>query len=1026
MGRISSSTGLVSGIDTKSIIDQLMSLESRGKNQIQTRIEGVNEQKLAYTDLSTRLTTLKLSGTALKKPSTFQASSTTSNNEDVLTATASNGAAVGSYQFQVARLVTSQQSVTRGFADTTTAKVGAGTLTVELGGGELTNQTTLAELNGGHGVRRGAFRVTDRSGASAVVDIGNSVTVDDVVAKINTSLGVTVRASVAGDKLVLTDLTGKALSDLSVADLAGGSSAADLGIAGTSLGTDLITGADVRSVGLKTQLDDVNDGRGVRRSASGNDFTVTVGDGTAIGVALGAAKSVGEVVDLINAAGTTKLKAEVVPGANGIKLTDTSGGGGAFTVAAVGTSQAAADLGLTAPGVAGVITGGDLVAGIDTVMLSSLRGGTGIPLGQVTITDRGGQSATVDLSAARSVQDVIDAISNAAGVRVTASLKPSQNGIQITDDSAGTGDLVIADAGAGTTAAVLGVAGTFTTATTAVQGANLQRQWVTENTALSVYSGGKGVTPGKITITTANGGTASVEITDTDARLGDVIKKINDKAIGVTASINANGDGLLLTDTTGGPGKLKVDEDGATTAADLNIKGTATAATIDGSFEKTITVDAADTLTSVQQKINDLRYGVGASIVNDGSPNAPYRLSLTARNTGRAGRVTFDGGATAVQASTLVAAQDAAVFLGSGEAGAQPLLVTSNTNQIANVIQGVTLDLHGTSDKPVTLAVTRSPDALVEQITRFADGFNETVDKLKELTKFDAETNEKGLLLGESTAQTIEQNLYAMFNGVVAGAGKYRVAADAGVKLVDGKIEFDEDKFRAAYATDPDSLQALFTTAPNALVPATPVTRLNSGRGLRTAANGLADFRVTTKDGTVTDVTLGSVTTLGEVLTKINTAGGTNFKAEIAADGASLKLTDTSAAGATPFALTALNGSIAASDLKLTKAAADGVIAGEKVFDVTSQLSLAAGTGIGYLIENSMARLIDPVDGAIARQNKTLDEKTAQFQDRIDALDKSLTSKRERLERQFSQMESVLANLQGQQSALSGLQSAVR
>ncbi len=123
MGRISSSVGVVSGINHKDIIDQLMSIESRGKSQIQTRIDSTNERKLAYTDLSTRITSLKLTGTALKKPSTFQASTTTSNNEDVLTATATNGASVGSYQFQVARLVTTQQAVTGGFADSTTAKV---------------------------------------------------------------------------------------------------------------------------------------------------------------------------------------------------------------------------------------------------------------------------------------------------------------------------------------------------------------------------------------------------------------------------------------------------------------------------------------------------------------------------------------------------------------------------------------------------------------------------------------------------------------------------------------------------------------------------------------------------------------------------------------------------------------------------------------------------------------------------------------------------------------------------------------
>src|SRR5690349_12972888 len=115
MGRITSGVGLVSGINSKDIIDQLISLESQPKTQLQSRIDATNQQKLAYTDLTARLSGLRITSQSLKKPSTFQASSTSSSDEDVLTATAANGAAVGTYQFQVARLVTTQQGVSGGF-----------------------------------------------------------------------------------------------------------------------------------------------------------------------------------------------------------------------------------------------------------------------------------------------------------------------------------------------------------------------------------------------------------------------------------------------------------------------------------------------------------------------------------------------------------------------------------------------------------------------------------------------------------------------------------------------------------------------------------------------------------------------------------------------------------------------------------------------------------------------------------------------------------------------------------------------
>ena len=78
---------------------------------------------------------------------------------------------------------------------------------------------------------------------------------------------------------------------------------------------------------------------------------------------------------------------------------------------------------------------------------------------------------------------------------VTAALNNSGNGISLTDTSGGTGNLVISDT-SGTGAAQLGIAGTFDNSKTTVQGANLQRKWVSPNMSLAKYNGGKGVSSG--------------------------------------------------------------------------------------------------------------------------------------------------------------------------------------------------------------------------------------------------------------------------------------------------------------------------------------------------------------------------------------------------------------------------------------------------------------------------------------------------------------------------------------------------
>ena len=189
-----------------------------------------------------------------------------SSDPSVLTATAANGAAAGTYQLQVAQLVSSQQAITSGFADPNQTKLAAGKITISQGGGEVSNTTALSSLNGGTGVQRGQFRITDRAGKSQAIDISSAISLDDVVKKINTSLDISVRASVGKNGIVLTDLndvtdppaTGQPTPhNLVVQELGSGHIAADLGLIGNVAGNTL------------TGKSGIHGASGVRRMAGG-------------------------------------------------------------------------------------------------------------------------------------------------------------------------------------------------------------------------------------------------------------------------------------------------------------------------------------------------------------------------------------------------------------------------------------------------------------------------------------------------------------------------------------------------------------------------------------------------------------------------------------------------------------------------------------------------------------------------------------------------------------------------------------
>lgn len=820
MSGISTGVGLISGINSADIVDQLMQIEARPRQLVEQRVEVLTAQKTAYLDVNARLLALKMSAGSFLDSSVFGARSATSSNPSVMAATASTTASPGSYNLTVNRLVSSHQMISRGFGDADTTTVGAGTLTFESAQGKLTRDIELSQLNGLSGIDRGRIRITDRSGASADVDLTQVVTLDDVLEAINNASGINVTASAQGDGLKIVDNTGQTASNLIVTNLGSNQTATSLGIIGNSGGTDQITGTQINTLSNDYRLSLLNDGGGVR-TASGNDLSITGHDGVNFEVDLTDASRISDVISAINdAAGAAGSTVSAAIGDDGVslKLADSTPFSGTdFTVSAVGGSKAATDLGLIENDTDhdGQIDGRRVIATIGSVLLKSLNGGTGISAGSIQITDRSGASDTVDLSGARTVSEVVDLI-NGSAAGVAASVNQAGNGLQITDTSGGGGDLVIADVGPQTTATDLNIAGTFDTTTTADSG-SLQLAYVTSATDLDDFNNGQGVTRGSFYITDSNGVRATIDLTQGNEKtIQDVIDEINSRPTDVVASINSNGDGILLTDTGGGALAMQVTEAGSTTAADLNLLGTASGTAgdnyIDGSLERTVTIEADDTLEDVIDAINSASVGVSATMINDGTLGSPYRISLTSENTGRRGEVMLDDGGLDLRAETLVEASDAVVFFGSSDP-AEAVVLTSATNSLTDTIEGVTIDLTGTSTESVQLSIARDNEAIVEAVKGFVEKFNAVLKRIDELDSYNSDTEERGLLLGDNTLAATSRSLYNIVTQKYGDVdGQYQYLSQVGLTIGNGaRLQFDESSFREALAAEPNDVAKLFT-----------------------------------------------------------------------------------------------------------------------------------------------------------------------------------------------------------------------
>ena len=465
-------------------------------------------------------------------------------------------------------------------------------------------------------------------------------TVRDVLDSINDA-AVSVVASIAGDSFVLTDVS--AGSGVLRVEEVGGAVASDLGLLGSVTGS-VRTGSQVMSLIDSTSLEVLNEGNGVGRN-NGNDVRFTLRDGTTIDVDLSNSARITDVIGAINSAtgNTGDLVARIAADGKRLELVDQTGSNGTFSVAAVGTSRAAEDLGLvgsvTGSGASEVLTGARIQSGLDTVLLSQLAGGDGIGLGTISITDRTGASASIALTGTETLEDVIGAI-NGAGISVVAALDTRGTGLRIEDTSGSTtSNLVITDV-SGTSAADLGISTAPTGIASSVRdGENLLLQFISEQTRLE----GLGVGPGRIEIIDSNGARATVDLTQADDILvEDVIGEINGAFVSVSARINDRGDGIIVEDTGGGAQLLSINDlDGGSTAEALGLLGTAagvgTTNRIDGSRTLVVSIGTGDTLEDVQETINNAGASLSASILDTGSSVDPFRLAITSGEAGRAG-----------------------------------------------------------------------------------------------------------------------------------------------------------------------------------------------------------------------------------------------------------------------------------------------------------------------------------------------------------------------------------------------------
>lgn len=307
---------------------------------------------------------------------------------------------------------------------------------------ELT--TRLDDLNRGSGVELGKFKITDRTGNSAVIDISHAETLTDVRELINQA-GTNIRAEIntGGNGILIVDGTSAMVEGtIRITEFGENTHAArDLGILTPEGGA---TGNIYFGESLDPNITEDTPISLMNRAQGFDLGEIVVENGPKRGaINLTKAATAGDIIRIIKESGLD-LDARINDQGTGISVTSTVGGRtlkitdgiGGFTATLLGI-QGSRNVLIDPVNPIGAES--ELLPAVDgETRLNDLNKGRGVASGVIKITDSLGNVQYIDITGVNTIQGVLNLINEIGAkgqglINVVAELSPDQQGISIVD-----------------------------------------------------------------------------------------------------------------------------------------------------------------------------------------------------------------------------------------------------------------------------------------------------------------------------------------------------------------------------------------------------------------------------------------------------------------------------------------------------------------------------------------------------------------------------------------------------------------
>ncbi|QII81961.1 flagellar filament capping protein FliD [Jeotgalibaca arthritidis] len=220
-----------------------------------------------------------------------------------------------------------------------------------------------------------------------------------------------------------------------------------------------------------------------------------------------------------------------------------------------------------------------------------------------------------------------------------------------------------------------------------------------------------------------------------------------------------------------------------------------------------IKIEAGDNLEKIVNKINDATKETGVSAVAIDGHLVLQNKAFGASNIEVVGELASEFGFLDNEAKTMGKVAELTI---------NGIDIERNSNQISDVMDGVTLDLKEVTSQAIKVEIADDLGKTETAVKGFVDQYNSTMSFISGLLSVgdpSQENNETGALAGDSSLIRLQSQLRSLLtNAVDNGNAGANTVKSIGIEVDrDGVASFDADKLKEALKEDSSKVRDLFT-----------------------------------------------------------------------------------------------------------------------------------------------------------------------------------------------------------------------